>query len=568
MIDWVTRVLVLVRAKRNLLDSRRIVPVTLFHGLLVTLFTIDVVIMCTGPREHLWLLSIRPLLLVVTNERVRTVVDSFWKTLTGQAMRTVLLLYLVVVGVAAAMGVVLFRRVLDDWSPGSVFSNFVRSMTTSFVFISTGENYTDVVYPAYEVSPWYTVYFVAFTVWGMFVILGMIVDRFQDGFEEAYERRKERIQVNSESRLIGAYAVLAGRKQERMTSSRSLRLQGLTELDASDEPEQLLAEDVFKAFLRRITGTESEHDVQSLYQRFDDIDKEACEPGITKTEFVNGMRFVTERVRKLRKRERLRELSHHPGRKWVHDYLLTGWGGALCVMLLKFVVFGELVCLAYYGSYDNDDLLDQLLFVLLLAQVVEICIKVFGWGWRAYFLHDDVHRPRLDRQLANRVDAGIVMLSFVLTIVTRLSTGRILSYKSNDDSLRFALTLCILRLFTLVVSLRRLVFSLAKIVPQFVSMLFVLIGVFYVYAVFGVYLFGDRYGRVHESRLTDARFESLSGSFISLFQLLVGEGWHEVMYSSILATDWIASWYFISYTIIVTLFFANLFIGLVLNSQK
>ncbi|MES1912185.1 MAG: hypothetical protein MHM6MM_004502 [Cercozoa sp. M6MM] len=558
LLDWVTRALILWRTGTNLLGSDRTVQATLFHGALIVFFIVDVIMMCVGPRTELWLLALRPLLLLVTNESVAAVVASFWRTLTSAGMRTVLLLYLVVVAVAAAMGIVLFRRVLDDWSPGSVFSDFVRSMTTSFVFISTGDNYEELVYPAYEVSPWYTVYFIAFTVFGMFIILGMIVDRFQDGFEESYEQLHQRLQVTDDSRLIAAYAVLA--KQEPVVGHVRADAE---DANAEEEIEHLLSEDMFRDFLRRVMEVDADEDVDSLYERQDG----ASDSGLTKTEFVHHMRNMDDRMRELRQRQRQRELSTHALRKWVRDNLLTGWGGAAGVLLLKLVVLGEIVCMAYYGGADDVTHLDQILFFLLLAQVVEIGVKVFGWGWRGFIHHDTMHTPCLDRQMANRVDTFIVLLSLLLTVVTRLSTGRVLSYKEEDDSLRFALTLCILRLFTLIVSLRRLVFSLAKIVPQFVSMLLVLLGVFYVYGVMGIYLFGDEYSRLQEDRLPEARFESLPYAFIALFHLLVA-GWHDVMYAAIMSTSWTASVYFMSYTIIVTLFFSNLFIGLVLNSQK
>jgi hypothetical protein len=39
------------------------------------------------------------------------------------------------------------------------------------------------------------------------------------------------------------------------------------------------------------------------------------------------------------------------------------------------------------------------------------------------------------------------------------------------------------------------------------------------------------------------------------------------MYGTIAVTDFSASWYFISFVVIVTLFFNNLFVGLILSSQ-
>merc|ERR1712228_437469 len=63
----------------------------------------------------------------------------------------------------------------------------------------------------------------------------------------------------------------------------------------------------------------------------------------------------------------------------------------------------------------------------------------------------------------------------------------------------------------------------------------------------------------------DARFDTLGSSILTLLQLMVGEGWHEIMYLNIIATRIEYSVYFVAYIVIVTLIISNIFVGLFLS---
>merc|ERR1712176_1015621 len=54
-------------------------------------------------------------------------------------------------------------------------------------------------------------------------------------------------------------------------------------------------------------------------------------------------------------------------------------------------------------------------------------------------------------------------------------------------------------------------------------------------------------------------------SMLTLLQLMVGEGWHEIMYLNVIATRIEYSLYFILYIVIVTLIISNIFVGLFLS---
>eukprot|EP01084_Bolivina_argentea_P196342 336592_1 len=59
-------------------------------------------------------------------------------------------------------------------------------------------------------------------------------------------------------------------------------------------------------------------------------------------------------------------------------------------------------------------------------------------------------------------------------------------------------------------------------------------------------------------------FSTLGYSMLTLIQLMIGEGWHVVMYYNVMSTSLIFSSYFIFYIGCVTIIIANVFVGLFL----
>lgn len=87
---------------------------------------------------------------------------------------------------------------------------------------------------------------------------------------------------------------------------------------------------------------------------------------------------------------------------------------------------------------------------------------------------------------------------------------------------------------------------------------------FYFYGVIGVTLIGDALDDLPSPPMY--QFDSFRNAVIALFQLTVGEGWHEVMYSAAEAqNNLFVSIYFVSFVFIITLIFTNLFVGLVIS---
>ena len=143
--------------------------------------------------------------------------------------------------------------------------------------------------------------------------------------------------------------------------------------------------------------------------------------------------------------------------------------------------------------------------------------------------------------------------------------------------LRLARIMRALRLMTAMPQLQLIVGALIKSIPSMVYVGILLALNFYVYAVMGVFLFGEN-DPIH--------FRDLPTAMLSLFRVVTLEDWTDVMYiqmygSHVYAYDnttgiepvskampIIGAAYFVSFVMFGTMIMLNLFIGVILNSME
>ena len=140
--------------------------------------------------------------------------------------------------------------------------------------------------------------------------------------------------------------------------------------------------------------------------------------------------------------------------------------------------------------------------------------------------------------------------------------------------LRLARVLRVLRLVTALPRLQLLVGALLKGLPSMGYVGLLLLLLFYIYAVIGVFLFGVN---------DPARFGSLSTALLSLFQVVTLDNWTDMLYSQMSgspaagnrgnltspeARPFAAVVYFISFILLGTMIMLNLFIGVIISGMQ
>jgi voltage-gated sodium channel len=125
--------------------------------------------------------------------------------------------------------------------------------------------------------------------------------------------------------------------------------------------------------------------------------------------------------------------------------------------------------------------------------------------------------------------------------------------------LRALRILRVLRLLGKVPRLRKLIESLLRALPSIGWVVFLLLMVFYIFAVMGTQLFGDDFPRF---------FGTLGQSFYTLFQIMTLESWSMSVARPIMEAHSFAWLYFVAFILITTLTVLNLFIGIIVTTMQ
>ncbi len=194
--------------------------------------------------------------------------------------------------------------------------------------------------------------------------------------------------------------------------------------------------------------------------------------------------------------------------------------------------------------------------IILWLFVVEAALKMFQHGakWHRYF-----------RDPWNIFDFTIIVVCFLPL------------HGEFAAVLRLARVLRAARLVSAVPSLQLLVGSLLRSLPSMVWVGLLLLLLFYIYAVLGVFLFRGN---------DPTHFSDLGTAMLTLFRVATLEDWTDVMYIQMYGSDryagyvnqtdlprtsearpMIAIGFFVSFVLLGTMIMLNLFIGVIINSM-
>uniref|UniRef100_A0A8C2X559 Calcium voltage-gated channel subunit alpha1 E n=1 Tax=Cyclopterus lumpus TaxID=8103 RepID=A0A8C2X559_CYCLU len=209
-------------------------------------------------------------------------------------------------------------------------------------------------------------------------------------------------------------------------------------------------------------------------------------------------------------------IVHHNQPLWLSNFLCETHFISKCVALL-------------YNNYAE--------FLFLALFLTEMFLKMYSLGPRLYF-HSSF----------NCFDCSVIVGSIFEVLWGFFRPGT-----SFGISVLRALRL--LRIFKITkywASLRNLVVSLMNSMKSIISLIFLLFLFILVFALLGMQLFGGRF--IFED-YTPTNFDTFPAAIMTVFQILTGEDWNEVMYNGIRSQGGVKSGMWSSiYFIVLTLF--------------
>ncbi|XP_063742041.1 voltage-dependent R-type calcium channel subunit alpha-1E-like isoform X1 [Eleginops maclovinus] len=410
------------------------------------------------------------------------------------------------------------------------FDNILFAVLTVFQCI-TMEGWTAVLYNTNDAlgTTWNWMYFIPLIIIGSFFVLNLVLGVLSGEFAKERERvenrrafMKLRRQQQVERELNG-YRAWIDRAEEVMLAEEN-KSSGRSPLD------------VLKRASKK-TGARRGAPGDEKY-----TDMSTASMSRSRMNFRSGRRGPAAY---LRRKERMLRISIRRMVKTDTFYLMVLSLVALntiCVAIVHHNQPDWLTIFLYYAE-----------FVFLGLFLAEMFLKMYGLGFRLYF-HSSF----------NCFDCGVIVGSIFEVVWGFFRPGM-----SFGISVLRALRL--LRIFKITkywASLRNLVVSLMSSMKSIISLLFLLFLFIVVFALLGMQLFGGRF--IFED-YTPTNFDTFPAAIMTVFQILTGEDWNEVMYNGIRSQGGVqygmwSSIYFIVLTLFGNYTLLNVFLAIAVDN--
>jgi voltage-gated sodium channel len=219
------------------------------------------------------------------------------------------------------------------------------------------------------------------------------------------------------------------------------------------------------------------------------------------------------------------KLSLWMERSWVKNTILT-------LIIINAITLGletDPFILECCGGFLH--ILDR---IILSVFVLEILLRIIA------------HGPRFFKD-------PWCLFDFIVVVIALLPNSGAFSV------LRSLRVLRVLRLFTIVPSMRRVIGALVSAVPGLFSITLLLLIFYYVFAVIATKLFGNAYPEW---------FGHIGRSLYSLFQIMTLESWSMGISRPVMSTFPYAWLFFIPFVLVATFTMLNLFIAVIVNAMQ
>ena len=221
------------------------------------------------------------------------------------------------------------------------------------------------------------------------------------------------------------------------------------------------------------------------------------------------------------------------------------------------LIAGILVGIATYTEFSSKHhvILELLNKIVLIIFIIEVIVKILAEGKKPWLYFTD----------------GWNVFDFIIVAAAFMPFAG-----SSIAVLRLLRLLRVLKLIKALPKLQMLVSALLKSLPSMAYVSILLGLLFYIYAVAGVFFFGEN-DPIH--------FSDLQTSMLSLFRVVTLEDWTDVMYINMfgcenygygdnmnlctnsLGQSGLSVAFFVSFVLIGTMIILNLFIGVIMNGM-
>ncbi|XP_068170527.1 two pore channel protein 2 isoform X1 [Antennarius striatus] len=505
---------------------------------------------------------LRPFFLLQNSSLMKKTLKCIKRTLPEIA--SVLLLLAVHLCLFTMIGMLLFAKTKDvqknsEWR--SYFTNMPTSLTSLLVLLTTANN-PDVMIPAYSLNRAYCIFFVIFSVIGTYCLMNLLTAIIYNQFR-GYLLMS--VQTSIIRRRLGIRAAF----------------QVLTRQAAQDTAEVQVGVDMVQEVMNRVQmenyyrtaicmevqqhGEVGYMDRDQFKKIFDELDKDRVQEHPPLPQYESPLLQKIQKV-----------FSH---------YYLTVLGNVVALAHVL-AVCTVLVLNSEKATVDRDNHIIEIInLCFILYYLVEMCGKIFAFGWRGYLSY------------RNNIFDGfctvlllVLLITIFITYKSPLSQSERLfhSLLSLWEMIRLVNMLIVFRFLRIIpnIKLMALVAStLLDLVKNLRAFAGILVVVYYVFAMVGIWLFEGTIkpqlgsgmenitsnismacGTYEQLGYWPKNFDDFAAAIVLLYDVMVINNWQVFLdvYTRY-TTEW-SKIYFVCWWITSSVMWVNLFVALILEN--
>jgi len=499
-------------------------------------------------------IPIRPLLLIFRTDALFFVLYNFFRSLIDS--KDVLFSFICLMSILSLWIIPLFANVNDNMLANS-YSNIMRSLFTTMIFIMTGENHNEVFWEAKELHWWYIFFHIFCALIGLFMFVPIFISKFEEGFTKYNKARRIRNMALKRAGIVAAFTLLDANSDhslDRVEFSRFMKLQVHTH---SQSPER---DDKIDRLWEKVNVNEDRciH-LQEFVTWFD------------KDDWAFQQIFVLSDVTKR---------SFEKTRKWIEIRIL---GDRRFKDVLLAICIIQTITHTLHGwilSYDEYalDLTSQICWGILTG---EILIRILCMGWSRFFyysrfplLEESAQRAKpilyldmIEIQNVNRYEVFFVLLPSVALLCFQHAD---FVNVSTTILRRTAFSLSVFRIMSLVKKNSIILVTIWQVLPDFISLATFIFLIMFMFALLTCNIFHNAFRSVVATETyneldANANFDSIGNSLHTAFQMFIGEGWHHILWTVIESRAWASGIIIIVFVLLSTVLLASVFTAMLLS---
>ncbi|XP_056268387.1 two pore channel protein 2 isoform X2 [Pseudoliparis swirei] len=511
---------------------------------------------------------VRPFFLLQNSSRMKKTLKCIKRTLPEIA--SVILLLTLHLFLFTMIGMLLFAKSDDPKKNGEwklYFRDLPSSLTSLLVLLTTANN-PDVMIPAYSVNRGYSIFFIIFSLIGTYCLMNLLTAIIYNQFRGYLVMSVQTSIIRRRLGIRAAFQVLSCQGAQQATEERvpvDLVMKVMSRVQMKNYYREAITKEVHNY------ADVGYMDRGEFRKIFDELDKDCIKEHPPLPEYNSPVLQKLQAV-----------FSHH---------FLMIFGNAVALANVLCICTVLVLNADKPTSERNNYIIEIINLCFILYYLFEVCVKIFAFGWKGYLSYRN-----------NIFDCFLTILLLVLQI-TIFCTFK-LPYSQWDPSSVGAYSLWeMVRLINMLI-----VFRFLRIIPDIKLMALVastlldlvknlrayagiLMVVYYVYAVFGIWLFEGvikpppemsgisntsmenitsnfsmQCGTYEQLEYWPNNFDDFAAAIILLYNVMIVNNWQAFLevYSRH-TTGW-SKIYFVCWWLTSSVMWVNLFVAVILEN--